>query len=372
MGVWGFCPSLSFWKRGLSLGIVKFQNNRVRRNYLGGKGIDILQHKRITEDSDRPEEWIASTVAARNPGLPFIKNEGLSMIETGESFVAMIEKDPEKFLGEKHYNKYGMSLGFLMKLLDASMRLHTQAHPTREFAEKFMNSNWGKFESYYVLGFRDDEQGYIRLGFQHAPSKSEWKEIIETQDISKMDACFSKIPIKKGDVVYIPGGVPHAIGENVLMVEIMEPSDLVVRCEYEREGISVPKDARFMGRGLDFCLDIFDYTQYTVDDIKEKFFLEEAIVKQDEHFCFRRLVSSDIALSFEVYSLEIKGQQNLQLDERFWVGVCVSGKTKISSEDTEIEVEEGDSFFVSASIREISISADSEKWTEFCLVSNVI
>ena len=32
------------------------------------------------------------------------------------------------------------------------------------------------------------------------------------------------------------------------MLEIMEPSDLVVRCEFEREGIVVPEDGRFMGQ----------------------------------------------------------------------------------------------------------------------------
>ena len=39
-----------------------------------------------------------------------------------------------------------------------------------------------------------------------------------------------------GDVWIVPGGLPHAIGAGVLMVEVMEPSDWVVRCEFEREG----------------------------------------------------------------------------------------------------------------------------------------
>ena len=44
---------------------------------------------------------------------------------------------------------------------------------------------------------------------------------------------------------------------------------MVVRCEFEREGIVVPEDGRFMGRGLDFCLDIFDYTEYSKEEIME-------------------------------------------------------------------------------------------------------
>ena len=64
--------------------------------------------------------------------------------------------------------------------------------------------------------------------------------------------------------------IPELQQELRTMLEIMEPSDLVVRCEFEREGIVVPEDGRFMGRGLDFCLDIFDYTEYPKEEIMEK------------------------------------------------------------------------------------------------------
>jgi hypothetical protein len=44
----------------------------------------------------------------------------------------------------------------------------------------------------------------------------------------------------------------------MLLAEIMEPSDLVVRFEFERGGYTLPESARFMNRGLEFCLDVFD------------------------------------------------------------------------------------------------------------------
>ena len=128
--------------------IVKFKRNRVRRNYLGGKGIDLLQGNFSAEDSERPEEWIASMITANNQGLVPIEGEGLSIIEANQSFIDLIRENPVKYLGEKHYEQYGLNLGFLMKLLDSSMRLHTQAHPTREFAKTYMDSEWGKFEAY--------------------------------------------------------------------------------------------------------------------------------------------------------------------------------------------------------------------------------
>jgi mannose-6-phosphate isomerase len=80
--------------------------------------------------------------------------------------------------------------------------------------------------------------------------------------MAELERCFDKIPVKPGDTFLVPGGVPHALGEGLLLVEIQEPSDLAVRFEFERGGYVLPEPARFMGRGLEFCLDIFDYSAW--------------------------------------------------------------------------------------------------------------
>jgi mannose-6-phosphate isomerase len=60
----------------------------------------------------------------------------------------------------------------------------------------------------------------------------------------------------------VPGGLPHALGEGIFLVEIQEPSDLVVRFEFERGGQLLPESARFMNRDLDFCLEVFDLSPW--------------------------------------------------------------------------------------------------------------
>ncbi len=67
------------------------------RTYLGGKRIAAL-HGQDAEDSHFPEEWLLSTVVARNPGREGIV-EGLSALEeTGESFGDYLDRDPEGLL----------------------------------------------------------------------------------------------------------------------------------------------------------------------------------------------------------------------------------------------------------------------------------
>jgi len=242
------------------------------------------------------------------------------------SLAQLLKESPQYYLGEVHFRDRGAALGFLAKLLDSAIRLHVQAHPTAEFARQHLGSRYGKFESYVILGFRKGHAPVLRLGFQKAPSRPEWKRIIEEQDIAAMDACFEEIPLRVGEVWCVPGGMPHAIGAGVLMLEVMEPSDLVVRCEFERCGLVVPPEGRFMGRGLDFCLDIFDYRSRSVDEIRESCRLtprptgeqgEERLVGREQTDCFEvvRLKTDSPALlkggQLEVL-LVVDGQGALQ------------------------------------------------------------
>src|SRR5204862_7139191 len=111
---------------------------------------------------------------------------------------------------------------------------------------------------------------YISVGFQRPPSREALRRMIETQDTAGLVAWFDKIPVQLGDTLSIPGGTPHALGAGVFMVEIQEPSDLVVRFEFERAGYVLPESARFMNRDVDFALTLFDLSPLTSSDIETR------------------------------------------------------------------------------------------------------
>jgi mannose-6-phosphate isomerase len=241
--------------------LVLLPPNRVWRTYQGGRLLDELERRPAPRDTHFPEDWIASTTRATNVGREHL-SEGVSQVRIGAAthdFAALLASDPEYFLGAAHVAKFGAVPQLLVKFLDPSIRLHFQAHPTAEFARRFLNSPSGKTEAYHVLATRPEVAApYIYLGFQRPPSRAELRRMIEAQDIAAIEACFDRIPVQPGDTYLVPGGVPHALGEGVFLVEIQEPSDLVVRFEFERGGYVLPEAARFMGRGLEFCLDVFD------------------------------------------------------------------------------------------------------------------
>lgn len=334
-------------------GLIKLPANRTRRNYRGGAGIDFLHHKKVCCDNNQPEEWVGSMEEAFNPGMEPIAHEGLAFVELpqGKVFLKdLISTDKEFYLGEYLHTDGSWQLSFLLKILDSAMRLHVQAHPTTQFATQILHKPYGKLECYYILRVREGQNPYIRLGFQKAPTKDEWKRIIKEQDISAMDACFEKIPVAVGDVWYIPGGMPHAIGEGITMLEIMEPSDLVVRCEYEREGIVVPPEGRFMGKDLDFCLDIFDYTSYSQGEIRRKCRLEPKLVAQGKGFVQTELVGSEMTTCFTVKKIEVNNTTLIRHPRKFTLGVVCSGSCLLKTKTETVKLESGDSFAMAAAI----------------------
>ena len=242
--------------------ILRLPPNRVWRTYTGGRLLDAMEGRDPPADGSFPEDWIGSTVRAINPGRDG-SDEGLArVIFNGQEAVLaeLLDADPIYFLGETHVARFGRNPMLLVKYLDSSMRLAFQVHPTMEFSLRHLNVASGKTEAYTILDTRPEvAEPCIYVGFQRPPTREELRRMIAEQDIAAMEGCFDRIPVKPGDVFIVPGGVPHAIGAGVLMVEVMEPTDFVVRMEFQIAGRIIPEAARFMGRDIDFALDMFSY-----------------------------------------------------------------------------------------------------------------
>ncbi len=356
------------------LSVFKLDECRVRRNYVGGKILDEMAGRENAHDGDCPESWLGSLTLAGSTGLEAIENEGLGFIHLDGEKVwlpDLFATNPDFYLGAEHFAKKGMDYGFLAKLIDSSIRLHMQAHPTREFAKAKLGCEYGKFECYYILAAREESNSYVRLGFNHPVTKEEWTDIVKTQDKARMDALFEKIYVKPGEMLYIPGGVPHAIGEGVLLVEVMEPSDLVVRCEYEREGIVVPEEGRMMGRGVDFCMDVFEYETLSPEEIKAKYFVTPTAISSGRGRKLDQMLPAEIAKCFEVRRFFVTEQCEIPKTEEFMLGIVTKGGAVVKAGSEEVDVKLCDSFFVASNASEMKITPKNGEAFEFIAVVGV-
>ena len=118
----------------------------------------------------------------------------------------------------------------LIKKITANEALSIQVHPDDVYAR--VNENGcGKTEMWYVL---DCEPGaFLYYGLKHRITKNEFLKRIQNGTITEV---CRKVPVKKGDVYYIPAGLVHAIGKGISVLEIQQSSNITYRVfDYERE-----------------------------------------------------------------------------------------------------------------------------------------
>ena len=334
-------------------------SNRVWRSYLGGKTLDTLAGISPAVDSHFPEEWLLSDTAAVNPGRD---PEGISTLDFDGRPITLPELAslaPEYLFGPEHLRRFGLKAGFLLKFLDSSIRLHLQCHPTREFARKHLKVDAGKTEGYVILGCRKEVEPCLYLGFQHPVKKEHFKYLVETQNTREMLELFEPIPIRPGDVFLVPGGMPHAIGEGVFMIEIMEPTDFVVRFEFERGGCRLPESARFMGRGIDFALSMLDFSVCSPEEIRGRFFMRPQ-VRLDACGCRREeLFTGENARCFRADRIRIDHGAETVANEGFSVLVCTAGTGTLSAGGRERALHYGSRILLPYGLREFTLTGNS-------------
>lgn len=288
---------------------VRLKPNYAWRSYQGGSHLRKFRKDTAGVDDHFPEDWLASTSTARNGENQQRPDEGVSHVEVDGNDIALTEliaAQPKWFWGNQQspVDEPGQ-IGVLIKLLDAGVRLHLQAHPNAKWVKEKFGGNAGKTECWYILSVRGDDP-YVYLGFQHPPTPQKWAEMVGQQDLEGMRACFEKIPVKPGDCLMVPSGTPHAIGDGIFMIELQEPTDWVVRCEFSAGGHVLEHSARFMGLELEDVVSMFDYSQHPIDSLEKSFlqvpevlrktdtFVEERIIdiKHQEFFRLRRLTGN--------------------------------------------------------------------------------
>ncbi len=324
------------------------------RSYLGGKMIAEL-HGETAEDSHFPEEWIISTVRARNIGREHIV-EGLSMTPDGVSLKELIEKDPNSMLGEAHINRHGETLGVLLKLLDSAQRLAVQVHPSVEKAHELFNSQFGKTECWHIIATREinGEKPCLYLGFKEGVTREHWIEMFDTQNVEGMLDCLHKFDVEIGDTFLIMGGQPHAIGAGCFLVEIQEPTDYTIRTERYSSTGKVPDVACHQGIGFEKMFDCFDYNGLSKEETFKKWHIDPKVTKA-QGATVAELVGYDDTPMFKMEMIEVSDQYTVQPSEAFSGLYMLKNGGTLNGE----KVVQGDQFFVPADCEPFDITPNN-------------
>jgi mannose-6-phosphate isomerase len=232
--------------------------NQVHRFYRGGARIAAFRSVPLGDDH-APEDWIASTTHVH--GDPEL---GRSLVD-GSSLADVLAADAQAFFEPAHLERFGPDPAVLLKLVDAGQRLPLHFHPDGAFARQYLGEECGKTEAWIFL--EADPGATVHVGFARDVTADEVAALVEAEDLDGMVAAMNRVAVEAGDAIYVPAGVPHVIGEGVLILELQEPSDLSVLMEWR--GIVDEEDA-FLGLPRELALSALDRSPADVFGLKAR------------------------------------------------------------------------------------------------------
>ena len=141
-----------------------------------------------------------------------------------QTLASVVELLGEQLLGEQAITIFGKRFPLLAKFIDANAQLSVQVHPKDDYAALYEGGKLGKTEFWYILAAEPGAS--IVYGFETATDRSEVEQAIYEV---RLDQLLHKAEVKAGDVVFVPAGTVHAIGEGVLLYELQKYSDVTYR-----------------------------------------------------------------------------------------------------------------------------------------------
>lgn len=258
---------------------------------------------------------------------------GQSVVREGEyqglSFEELLVQQGERVIG-KAFSK-GDRFPLLIKFIDAMEKLSVQVHPEDAYAKIHEHGELGKSECWYII--EAEEGAKLVAGLKDGVTKELFEQKVKE---NRLEEVLHEVEVKAGDVLDIPAGLIHAIGDGILLAEVQQNSDTTYRVyDWGRVGLDgKPRDLH-----LRQSLEVSDFEQKHSKELVQG--IKTRIGKnQITHF----IKNSYFTLK------ELRLEESFDVERRegnFEIYICVSGGGQIQYKDGEVqEIVLGDSFLV--------------------------
>ncbi len=258
----------------------------------------------------------------------------------GMPFSKVVTLLPEGSLGAR---AKGGRFPLLVKIIDARRDLSLQVHPDDAYAAAH-GIDSGKTEAWYIMDAKEGAK--LLYGVKKGVGKEKFAADCADERVL---GDVNSVPVKKGDVAYIPAGTLHAICDGILLCEVQQNCDTTYRIyDYGRP------DANGKPRDLDVeqsleCLD-FDKTDTDLTPAGARETIPGGAVT--------KLAGNEF---FEMSLLEVDGELPFAAGkESFASLVVLSGEGQIRQDGRTDELCPGSSVFVPAGDGDLILSGKME------------
>ncbi len=269
-----------------------------------------------------------------------VRKDGMNTICGGEYDGYTMEKYIEEN-GFKVVSKNKLDFfPLLIKFIDAEDNLSVQVHPDDEYGLKNANS-LGKTEMWYIIDAKPGAQ--LVYGLKEGVTNEDFAKAI---DEGKVEEMLNYVPVKKGDVFFIPSGLVHAIGAGILLAEIQQNSNITYRVyDYNRLG----KDGKPRELHVNDALNVI--VNRSEDEI-------EKIRYSKGKYAGSTLANCDY---FNVCKYTISSAGFFSADQYSFNSVlCLDGEGTIFCDNKTYPLSKGDSYFIPAGMGGYVINGNLE------------
>ncbi|HHW56977.1 MAG TPA: class I mannose-6-phosphate isomerase [Clostridia bacterium] len=264
----------------------------------------------------------------------------ISIIEGGEFDGEKLSDIANKFSKDLYgVDKKYARFPLLIKIIDAQDRLSVQVHPDDEYAYKYENGDSGKTEMWYIIDAKPGAK--LVCGLKEGTTKEDFKRLLKEE---RLEECLKEVEVNPGDVVYIPSGMVHAIGEEILICEIQQNSDLTYRVyDYNR----VDEFGRKRELHIEKALDVIDFNLKT-----------DKIVPVFEEIEGGRIADVVKSPYFQVSIIEINKEVKTDTQNKFNTLTGVKGNCEIDYYRGVIDLKAGETVLIPAAISSYTIKGN--------------
>lgn len=292
------------------------------------------KYNKHTNDTNIGESW---ELTCREHEKSVIKNGSFE----GKTINDYIEACGKEVIG-KDFD--GDRFPLLIKLLNSATPLSVQVHPNDDYALKH-HGEYGKTEMWYIMEAGEESElvigtkGYERDSFE-AAAKS-----------GKLDSLLPHVRVKPGDCFFIPSGLVHAIGSDILLCEVQQNSDITYRVyDYDRVDANGKRRELHLENALDVIRDFED------NEIDKLAFSSGKVTPCSSEA--ELIVACD---SFAVEKLAVDSFADmLCTDESFLSLTITRGEGSIEYNGDSYTFSAGDTYFIPAGLGSFKIKGNTE------------
>jgi mannose-6-phosphate isomerase len=181
----------------------------------GGRRLASLLSAPLPGDGPLGEAWVLSD---RTDHQSLVANGALK----GQTLGHLMKQFQEQMMGKLALRFSHFPL--LLKFLDAHEMLSVQVHPSDAHPELIPAGDTGKTEAWVVV--EAEEGSHIYAGLKSGTTAGALWHSLYDGSIAKH---LVSIAPKPGDAVFIPAGTVHSLGDDVVVFEVQQNSDLTFR-----------------------------------------------------------------------------------------------------------------------------------------------